>query len=36
MLCCSECGAEFKVSEYLEDIDEETWEIISRRSCDRT
>jgi len=24
------------VSEYLEDIDEETWEIISRRSCDRT
>ncbi|MCS7203068.1 MAG: hypothetical protein NZ809_01265 [Thermodesulfovibrio sp.] len=34
-LLCNECGAEFKISDYLDEIDEETWDMISRRSCDR-
>ncbi|WP_460176005.1 hypothetical protein [Thermodesulfovibrio hydrogeniphilus] len=35
MLLCKDCGAEFKISQYKDEIDEETWELISRRSCDR-
>jgi len=29
------CGRRFSLSEYIEEIDDETWEKISARSCDR-
>jgi hypothetical protein len=30
-----ECGKEYPIKEYLDEIDEETWEIISFRQCNR-
>jgi hypothetical protein len=35
-LRCTACGKEFEVSDYLEEISEDMWEIISRRSSNRT
>ncbi|MDA8240148.1 MAG: hypothetical protein M0Z67_07230 [Nitrospiraceae bacterium] len=32
---CMECGRRFGVAEYIEEIDEKTWEKISNRSCNR-
>jgi hypothetical protein len=32
---CTECGKEFPVGEYLDEIDEETWERIARRPANR-
>jgi hypothetical protein len=29
------CGREFEIGQYLEEINEEMWEAISRRSCNR-
>lgn len=29
------CGKAFTLDEYINEIDTETWERISRRSCDR-
>jgi hypothetical protein len=29
------CGKEFQVNDYLDEIDDQMWEIISRRSCNR-
>jgi hypothetical protein len=30
-----ECGRRFSLSEYIDEIDDKTWEKISSRSCDR-
>lgn len=30
-----ECGKKYEVRDYMDEIDEELWEQISRRSCDR-
>jgi hypothetical protein len=30
-----DCGVEFKVSEYIDKIDSETWEKIAFRPCNR-
>jgi hypothetical protein len=30
-----ECGKRYTVAEYLNEIDEKTWEKISSRSCNR-
>jgi len=30
-----DCGRAYELVEYLEEIDEELWENISRRDCDR-
>jgi hypothetical protein len=30
-----ECGKEYKISDYIGEIDEETWERISLRPCNR-
>ncbi len=35
MLRCTVCGREFSISEYINELDEETWEKISRRPCNR-
>ncbi|MFN3481131.1 MAG: hypothetical protein ACK415_12220 [Thermodesulfovibrionales bacterium] len=32
---CTSCGRDYRISEYLDEIDEQTWEKISGRSCDR-
>jgi len=32
---CTACGKEFPVKDYLAEIDDETWERISRRPCNR-
>jgi len=29
------CDARYRISEYIDEIDEETWEVISRRPCNR-
>jgi hypothetical protein len=34
-LRCTWCGKEFPVKEYLDELDEETWEKIARRPCNR-
>ncbi|MEC4677092.1 MAG: hypothetical protein VST72_09285 [Nitrospirota bacterium] len=34
-LRCMDCGKKFNVSEYIDEIDEKTWERIAGRSCDR-
>jgi hypothetical protein len=31
-----DCGKRYTLTEYLDEIDEKTWEKISSRSCDRT
>jgi len=30
-----DCGRTYELGDYLEEIDEELWEKISRRDCDR-
>jgi hypothetical protein len=30
-----ECGRRFGIADYIEEIDEKTWERISSRSCNR-
>jgi len=30
-----ECGKEFKISEYVDEIDAETWDKIALRPCNR-
>jgi hypothetical protein len=30
-----DCGKRYTVGEYVDEIDEKTWEKISRRSCNR-
>jgi hypothetical protein len=30
-----DCGKTYNISEYIEEIDEEMWEQISRRPCNR-
>jgi hypothetical protein len=32
---CLECGREYRVSDYAEEIDAQTWHVIGTRSCDR-
>lgn len=32
---CTSCGKEFPVKEYLDELDEETWERIARRPSNR-
>jgi hypothetical protein len=32
---CTSCGKEFPITEYLDELDEETWEKIARRPSDR-
>ncbi len=32
---CTSCGKEFPVTEYLDELDDETWEMIARRPSNR-
>ncbi len=32
---CTVCGTEYPIGDYLQEIDDETWERISRRPCNR-
>jgi hypothetical protein len=32
---CTACGREYPVSEYIDELDEESWELIARRPCNR-
>jgi hypothetical protein len=32
---CTVCGEEYTINEYIKEIDDETWERISRRPCNR-
>jgi len=32
---CTSCGKEFPITEYLDELDEETWEKIARRPTNR-
>lgn len=34
-LGCAECGRQFEINDYIDEIDEELWEMISRRPSDR-
>ncbi|MEW6002750.1 MAG: hypothetical protein AB1638_08920 [Nitrospirota bacterium] len=34
-LCCVECGRTFALNEFIDEIDNEMWEKISLRPCDR-
>jgi len=34
-LRCTVCGKVFSIKDYLDEIDEEAWEKISRRPCNR-
>jgi hypothetical protein len=34
-LRCTACGKDFQINEYLDELDEEMWEKIARRSCNR-
>ncbi|MDA8082198.1 MAG: hypothetical protein M0024_00905 [Nitrospiraceae bacterium] len=33
---CMECGKRFGIAEYADELDENVWNQISNRSCDRT
>ncbi|WP_444548857.1 hypothetical protein [Candidatus Magnetomonas plexicatena] len=33
-LRCMECGARFLLSEYIDEIDANTWNYLSNRPCD--
>jgi len=35
VLRCTVCGREFEIGQYLEEINEEMWEAISSRACNR-
>jgi hypothetical protein len=35
MLRCTVCGKDFPIKDYIDEMDEETWEQISRRPCNR-
>lgn len=32
---CTACGREFPVKEYIDELDEDMWESIARRPCNR-
>ncbi|MEK6698472.1 MAG: hypothetical protein AABZ10_05440 [Nitrospirota bacterium] len=32
---CTSCGKDFPVKEYMDQFDEETWEKLSHRPCNR-
>jgi hypothetical protein len=34
-LRCTACSKEFSVKDFIDEMDEETWEEISRRPCNR-
>jgi len=34
-LRCTACGKDFLVKDYIDEMDEETWEKIARRPCNR-
>ncbi|MBF0606111.1 MAG: dual CXXC motif small (seleno)protein [Candidatus Magnetobacterium sp. LHC-1] len=34
-LSCTKCRKRFSISEYINEIDEKTWELISSRNSDR-
>jgi uncharacterized protein YbaR (Trm112 family) len=35
MLFCTVCGRYYRINDYLNEIDEELWQLISSRRCDR-
>jgi hypothetical protein len=32
---CTACGKIFSIQDYVNEVDEDTWELISRRPCNR-